>query len=418
MAEVQEPGVRANNPAAAGAAGPNANSNQKTPLWRRSTVIVIGTLLLFGACFYGLRYFADTITHESTDDAFLAADVVAIAPKVAAQVKQVYVTDNQHVHTGDVLVELDPRDFQVASDQKQSAVAAAQSNVELLQAQLDLSLAQVTSAEATAKQSVAEVAAAQANADRAAADFKRAQDLIKNKTISPQEFDSAQAATTAADANLRAAKEKAASDQAKVGEAQATVAANRKALARGEALVRQTDWDRQGAELNLSYTRVTAPTNGYITKKAVSQGDYLAVGQRLMALVPDQGVYVVANFKETQLQQIRPGQPVAINIDSVERGPFPGHVNSIMAGSGAAFSLLPPENAVGNYVKVVQRVPVKITFDHPVDAPHVLGPGLSVVPNVHVKDFNISEAVVLVAAAVIALVVGVFWWMAAKKRAT
>jgi membrane fusion protein, multidrug efflux system len=416
MAEVQSPGASATTAAAAPAASAPATTPQKPSVWRRRPLILLGTLILFVGLFYGLDYLADSLTHESTDDAFIAADVVAIAPKVPAQVIKVHITDNQLVHTGDLLVELDPRDFQVALDQKQAAVTTAQANVELLKAQLDLSLAQVTSAEATAKQGTAEVAAAQASADRAAADFKRAQDLIQNKTISPQEFDTAQAATTAAQANVRAAQEKAASDQAKVAETQATVAANRKALARGEAFVRQSDWDRQAAELNLSYTRVLAPTNGYVTKKAVADGDYLQVGQRLLALVPEQGVYVMANFKETQLKQIRTGQPVQIDIDSVVRGPFSGHVNSIMAGSGAAFSLLPPENAVGNYVKVVQRVPVKITFDHPVDAPHVLGPGLSVVPSVHVKDWDISHAVVLAAAAGLTLVVGILWWVKAGKR--
>jgi membrane fusion protein, multidrug efflux system len=342
--------------------------------------------------------------------------VVSVAPKVAGRVQQVHISENQLVHTGDVLVELDPRDFQVALDQKRSAVKAAQANVDLLKAQVQLSQAQVVSAEATAKQTSAEVAAAQATSERAAADLKRAQDLIKNRTISPQEFDTSQAAANATEANLRAAREKAASDRAKVGEAEATVETARKALDHGEALVHQADWDRQAAELNLSYTRLTAPTNGYVTKKSVAEGDYVQVAQKLMALVPDQGIYVLANFKETQLQALRPGQTVEITIDSVSQGPFAGQVQSIMAGSGAAFSLLPPENAVGNYVKVVQRVGVKIVFDHPPEAKHVLGPGMSVVPTVRVKSFSISEALVLIAAAVLALSIGVIWWVAAGKR--
>jgi membrane fusion protein, multidrug efflux system len=390
--------------------------NGKPPVWRRRPVIVLGTLLLFGLLFYGLRYLSLSLTHESTDDAFLAADVVSVAPKVAGRVQQVHISENQLVHTGDVLVELDPRDFQVALDQKRSAVKAAQANVDLLKAQVQLSQAQVVSAEATAKQTSAEVAAAQATSERAAADLKRAQDLIKNRTISPQEFDTSQAAANATEANLRAAREKAASDRAKVGEAEATVETARKALDHGEALVHQADWDRQAAELNLSYTRLTAPTNGYVTKKSVAEGDYVQVAQKLMALVPDQGIYVLANFKETQLQALRPGQTVEITIDSVSQGPFAGQVQSIMAGSGAAFSLLPPENAVGNYVKVVQRVGVKIVFDHPPEAKHVLGPGMSVVPTVRVKSFSISEALVLIAAAVLALSIGVIWWVAAGKR--
>ena len=170
----------------------------------------------------------------------------------------------------------------------------------------------------------------------------------------------------------------------------------------------------QAAELNLSYARVTAPADGYVTKKAVESGDYIQVGQKLMALVPSD-LYVTANYKETQVEHIRPGQPVRITVDSAGGRVFAGHVESIMAGSGARFSLLPPENAVGNYVKVVQRIPVKILFDEPVEAGHVLGPGMSVVPSVQVKGYEVSETVVVVAAAVGALVVGVLWWRAAGR---
>jgi membrane fusion protein (multidrug efflux system) len=171
----------------------------------------------------------------------------------------------------------------------------------------------------------------------------------------------------------------------------------------------------QAAELNLSYARVAAPADGYVTKKAVESGDYIQVGQKLMALVPSD-LYVTANFKETQVEHIRPGQPVRIVVDSVEGRVFAGHVDSIMAGSGARFSLLPPENAVGNYVKVVQRIPVKILFDEPVEAGHVLGPGMSVVPSVKVKGYEVSEAIVVAVAAVVALVFGALWWRAAACK--
>ena len=152
-----------------------------------------------------------------------------------------------------------------------------------------------------------------------------------------------------------------------------------------------------------------------MTKKAVEEGDYIQVGQKLLALVP-RDLYVTANFKETQVEHIRPGQPVKITVDSAGDRAFTGHVESIMAGSGARFSLLPPENAVGNYVKVVQRIPVKILFDEPVEAGHVLGPGMSVVPSVKVQGYEISETVVVIAAAVMALVVGLLWWRAAGRK--
>jgi membrane fusion protein (multidrug efflux system) len=378
-------------------------------------VVVVGTLVLFGLLFLGLRYLAEGLTHESTDDAFLDGDVISIAPKVPGQVKKVPVKSNQTVKAGDLLVEIDPRDLAVQLEQKRAALNAARANLDLLKANFELRRAQIGTAEATTKQSTAEVAAAEATAEKARADLKRAEELIGNHTISPQEYDSGKATATAADANLKAARERTVSDQSKVTEAKAQVETSRKALDWGEAQVHQSESDVQAAELNLSYARVTAPADGYVTKKAVENGDYIQVGQKLIALVPSD-LYVTANFKESQLEHIRPGQPVRITVDSVEGRAFAGHVDSIMAGSGARFSLLPPENAVGNYVKVVQRIPVKILFDEPVEAGHVLGPGMSVVPVVKVKGYEVSEAIVVVVAAVGALVVGVLWWRAAGTR--
>ena len=377
--------------------------------------MVVGTLVLFGLLFLGLRYLAEGLTHESTDDAFLDGDVISIAPKVPGQVKKVPVKSNQTVKAGDLLVEIDPRDLAVQLEQKRAALNAARANLDLLKANFELRRAQIGTAEATTKQSTAEVAAAEATAEKARADLKRAEELIGNHTISPQEYDSGKATATAADANLKAARERTVSDQSKVTEAKAQLETSRKALDWGEAQVHQSESDVQAAELNLSYARVTAPADGYVTKKAVENGDYIQVGQKLIALVPSD-LYVTANFKESQLEHIRPGQPVRITVDSVEGRAFAGHVDSIMAGSGARFSLLPPENAVGNYVKVVQRIPVKILFDEPVEAGHVLGPGMSVVPVVKVKGYEVSEAIVVVVAAVGALVVGVLWWRAAGTR--
>ena len=377
-------------------------------------MILIGTICLAALLAYGLSYFAEGLTHVSTDDAFLDARVVAVAPRVAGQIRKVFVTDNQIVSAGDLLVEIDPRDFQVQLDQRRAAVTAAQATVATLKANLELAQAQVTSAEATAKQTAAEAAAAQATAERAAADLKRAQDLITNHTISPQEFDTARANATAAEESGRAAQAKAASDQSKVGEAQAQLSVSARALERSEAQLHQAELDVSAAELSLSYTRVSAPEAGTITKKAVAAGDYVQSGQRLMALVPHL-LYVTANFKETQLQKLRTNQPARVNIDSVGHGPFRAHVDSIMAGSGAAFSLLPPENAVGNYVKVVQRVPVKIVFDESIEAEHALGPGMSVVPVVEVQGLQLPEAVVLGVAIVLALIIGAIWWRVTHK---
>jgi membrane fusion protein, multidrug efflux system len=383
--------------------------------WQRRPVIVVGTAALFVLLLFGLRQLALNFTHETTDDAFLDANIVSVAPKVSGRVQAVEVADNQAVKAGEVLVEIDPRDLAVQLEQKRAALNAARANLGLLRANMELRRAQIGTAEATAKQSIAEAAAAEATAEKAQADLKRAQELIGNHTISPQEFDSAKTAAAAAEANLKAARERTGSDESKVTEAKAQLDTAAKALEVGEAQAHQAQADVQAAEQNLSYARVSSPVNGYVTKKAVQGGDYVQVGQRLMALVPHD-LFVTANYKETEVQHIRPGQPVRIAIDSAGDRAFKGHVDSIMAGSGARFSLLPPENAVGNYVKVVQRVPVKIVFDEPLDVGHALGPGMSVVPSVHVKGFVIPEGVVVVAAAVGALVTGALWWRAAGRR--
>jgi len=378
-------------------------------------VIVLGTLVLGGLLHFGLGYLVESFTHESTDDAFLDTNIIGVAPRVAGQVKKLYVTDNEPLEAGQLILEIDPSDFEVTLQQKHAALTATKANVSALKANYSLAQAQVTSAEAVAKQRTAEVSAAKATAERTASDLKRAQELINNHTISPQEFDTAKAAEAAAAANLRAAQERTASDQSKVGEAEAGLTASAKALERGEALVKQAEADVQMAELNLSYTRVTAPEAGRVTKRAVAQGDYVQIGQRMLALVPPY-LWVTANFKETRLENLRTNQPVRIKIDSLGGRTFPGHVNSIMAGSGSRFSLLPPENAVGNFVKVVQRVPVKIVFNEPLDVAHVLGPGMSVVPSVHVTSFEVPEIAIIAAAFILALVVGVVWWKAAGRR--
>ncbi len=387
---------------------------RKNSFWKRPAVILLGTVVVGFLLFLGLRYLAESFTHESTDDAFLDGDITSLAPKVAGQVKSVYVTSNQRVKAGDVLLEIDPRDLAVQMDQKRAAFDSARANLKLILSSLDLLRKQIETAEATAKQAEAEAAASEAAAAKATADLKRADQLIQQKTISPQEFDSARAAAVSAQASLNAAREKAVSDKSKIAEVNAQLATGTEAYHRAEAQAHQSELDVQQADLNLSYTRMTAPQDGQITRKSVAAGDYVQVGQRLMALVL-RNIWVTANFKETQLKKIRPNQPVRITIDSIAGRSFSGRVESIQAGSGARFSLLPPENAVGNYVKVVQRVPVRILFDAPIDAEHVLGPGMSVVPSVRVKSCQIPQVVMLLVVLVLAIIIGLVWWTMAQR---
>jgi membrane fusion protein (multidrug efflux system) len=399
-----------------GESADKSESQERTSFGRRPLVIVLGTIFLIFAFFWAFDYLVDTFTHESTDDAFLDGHIISIAPKVPGQVTQVVVTNNQAVKAGQLLVEIDARDLVVVRDQKRAAVHSAEANVELLHASLALLQAQIETARATAKQSAAEVSAAEATAQRTAGDLKRAEELMRGRTISPQEYDNAKTAATSAQANLVAAQERAASDQSKIVQAQAQFEAGRQAYRRGQAQTQETELEQKTADLNLSYAQVTAPEEGFVTRKAVENGDYLQVGQRLMALVTTR-LWVTANFKETQLRKIRVGQPVRVTIDSIDGKSYSARVQSIQAGSGARFSLLPPENAVGNYVKVVQRIPVRIEFDAPIQAEHVLGPGMSVSPSVRTSDVEISKLWLWLAAIILGLALGFLWMkLAGRKR--
>jgi membrane fusion protein (multidrug efflux system) len=382
------------------AAAPAANSaklaklNSPWFIWPATGVLAV---LLY----FGLHYLNFALTHETTDDAFIAANVVSVAPRVAGQVSAVHVLDNEMVHSNELLVEIDPANYATTASQKQASAEAEEANYKAMLAGLNLMREKVTTAEATADQSKADAEAAQATDARAQADFQRMEKLRQENTISQQEFDDAQATAKEAEANLTAARQKAVADESKINEAKAQLAATAAAVGMALAQYRQAQANVQAAELDLSYTKIFAPCDGRVTRKAVEPGDYVQVGQTLMSIVPTD-VWVVANFKESQLKKMKPNQPVVVEIDAWGGRTFRGHVDSIQAGSGAAFSLLPPENATGNYVKVVQRVPVKILFDEPLPADHTFGPGLSVLPSVRVSRFEIPAWAIGPAALVLA----------------
>jgi membrane fusion protein (multidrug efflux system) len=261
--------------------------------------IAAGTALLV-ALIWGIAILIHSYYYESTDDAFIEGHVVTISTKLSNTVRDVLIDDNYDVKQGDLLVQIDPRDYEVALHSAQAAY------------------------------------------DKAKSDYDRDTALAGSKAISVQDLDATRAACDEAAAQL---------DQAK---------------------------------LNLEYTHITAPVSGRITRKNVEPGDYVETGQTLFSIVPHE-IWVVANFKETQLAHMLPGQPVVIRIDAFPGRVFHGHVDSLQSGTGARFSLLPAENATGNYVKVVQRLPVKIIFDEPLDVQALFAPGLSVVPEVKVR---------------------------------
>ena len=273
----------------------------------------------------------------------------------------------------------------------------------------------MATAEATVRKVKADADAAQATADNAHTNFTRAQDLVQQQTISKQEYDADQAADIKAQADLKSARENVDEDVSLVKEANDQLTA---VLAQKETVLAQlaeSQTNIAAANLNLSYTKIYAPVDGRVTRKAVEVGDYLQTGQQILSIVPTD-VWVVANFKESQLEKMRPNQPVTIQLDALGSQIFRGHVDSVQAGSGAQFSLLPPENATGNFVKVIQRVPVKILFDEALPADHTIGPGLSVTPSVQVSAFTLPEWLMAVVAVILAIAAAMIYQSAMRPK--
>ncbi|HTB64261.1 MAG TPA: HlyD family secretion protein [Opitutales bacterium] len=345
----------------------NPPLTQPPRTWLKRLAFGMGLLaaIAVGTAIYEIKF----APYESTDDAFIEGHVTTIAPQVSGLIVKLLVQDNQAVTAGQVLAEIDSQDYDVKLAQARASLAEAQSGVTQAQAQLAVD-------QAKADEESASVAAAQADATRAVADQQR-YESIDTRAVARSQVDLAEDQAHAATAQLQVAQSRAraAAAQVELGQAGVTTA---------QAAVQQAETAVQQAQLDLSYTEITAPEAGYVTHRAAEVGAYAQPGQPLLAIVPAQ-VWVIANFKETQLTDMRPGQPVEIYVDAYPQHKFAGHVDSVQAGSGARFSLLPPENATGNYVKVVQRVPVKIVFDEKPDPAFVLGPGMSVTPSVKVR---------------------------------
>jgi len=433
----------------------------RRPFYKRRGVIIAAAVVLMLGAIFGVRYWLYSRSHESTDDAFIDGHIIQVSPKASGYVAKIYVTDNQQVKAGDLIVELDARDYEVRLQQAKAALDAglakeneAKTNVTLTRATSSATVQQaratvqksrsdvassragaaslrsraneatsaISTAQANLAQTQAQVVAAQADVQRANADVERYRELYAKDEISQQRLVQAETTAKTAAAQLDAARQKVGAAEALVNEARAAQSAaaqtaqqaqtqigsaqagvnealGRLALANAapqQVAVSQAQAQTAGAtteqlrsqvaqaELELSYTKIYAPDDGRVTRKSVEEGALVQIGQPLLAIVPGD-VWVTANFKENQIGRMTPGQSVEITVDAYPDKKFKGHVDSIQAGTGARFSLIPPENATGNYVKVVQRVPVKIVFDEPPDPKHMLAPGMSVVPEVAVK---------------------------------
>lgn len=431
---------------------PSTASHQPEPTGTRSGKRLLGFglggILGIVALIWGGITLVHALSHESTDDAFVEGHVVSVSPRVAGHVVKLLVTDNQVVKKGDLLLEIDPRDYEQQVKQAQAALDAAiarhktaehsvqltgatgkatirqaSSGLDASRAQADGSRvrlgqvrAQIANAEANLEQARAQVMAAEAEVARTTPDVKRYQELFEKGDVSSQRLEQATAAFRTATANLEVARKKVVAAEASltqsreeqavaqadvnqsrslVGEAggrvdQANTAPQQVAVSRAQAEsanaeITQAQAALDLAKLNLSYTRIYAAEAGRVSKRTVEEGAYVSVGQALLSVVPED-VWVVANFKETQLKNMRTGQEVEVEVDSLGTG-LRGKVESIQAGTGAKFALLPPDNATGNFTKVVQRVPVKIVFEESDLAKYRarITPGMSTVVSVRIK---------------------------------
>jgi membrane fusion protein (multidrug efflux system) len=378
--------------------------------------LIIGVVVLLVAGFFLWRYFN---SYESTDDAQIDGHLNPVSARVTGHVEKLLVTDNQYVQAGQALVQIDPRDYQVlvarAKADYDDAVATAKAagvNVpitttstssQLSSADADLGGAQASLSAARQQYDAANAQLAQADANNVKAqnDLARYKQLVSKQEISQQQYDQAYAAAQAgaagvdaARANASAAQQQIKAAQSRVAQAEANVrsartgpqqvAAIRARAQSAEAIVEEKKAALDQAQLNLQYTTIVSPVNGVVTNRTVEAGQNVQPGQELMRIINLDDIWVTADFKETQLRNMRTGQQVTIRVDTTGKD-YKGHVQSIAGASGSITSLLPPENATGNFVKVVQRIPVKITFDQGETREHVLRPGMSVEPKVWIR---------------------------------
>lgn len=342
------------------------------PLYKRPLFWIVGGGIALILIVGGLLWWLHARQYQSTDDAFIDTHIVRIAAQVSGQLVRVPDGDNRHVRKGQLLAVIEP-------GQPEAQVAEAVAGVAQADAAIEQAEARVLSAQAARRQAIANAAAPAAEAARAAREYQRYLALrrLDAAAAAPVQIDQARAQAETGAAQAAAARRQIDTASADIVAAGKEIKAARAQKAAARARVAQ-------ANVTLGYLRIRAPIDGQIVNRQVNRGSYVAPGQQLMAIVPDE-MWVTANFKETQLQRMRRGQPVDIRIDAYPQETFAGHVDSIQRGAGQAFSVLPAQNATGNYVKVVQRVPVRILFDGANWRRYAIGPGMSVVPRVKVR---------------------------------
>lgn len=350
---------------------PTAVAEPLEPAKKRNPLVyIVLAVVVLAGLFFGYRRYEFGKAHESTDDAQVEGDVYPVLPRVSGPVLKVFVDDNQTVKKGDTLVTIDKSDYQQRVNAAQAALLAAQAQVTAARAGVGTAQANVRTAQTT-------IGVSEANRVKLQQDLARSVKLRKDDIIPQSDYDAVQA-------NLRATNAQRSTANNMVTVAREQVVAAQQQIAVAQAVVKQRQADLDNAKLQLSYTTLLAPADGYVSKKNVQPGQVVAPGQQLMGLVSSGKTWVIANFKETQLEDMKVGQTAKLEIDAYPHEEFEGHIESLSAATGARFALLPPDNSTGNFVKVTQRVPVKIVLNKE-DPEHPLRAGMSVNAIVKVK---------------------------------
>ena len=362
--------------------------NKEKPNNRRkkiAAIIIFPVLIVIGAVVLFL-YREYKATHISTDDAFVDGRVHAIASKIPGTVKAIHVNDNQFVKRGGPILEIDPIDYDVRVKEAQAGLETEIAKLSEIRDKVDTAKKQLAGIMASMEEARANLELQEANLRQAEVDFKRAESLLKKEVIPREQYDKAKTTYDVAVAQVKAAKERIKQLEASLETQKAVVKQTETSLIPQQAQIQQKEATLKGTELSKSYTIIYSPSDGYIAKKSVETGNQIQPGQSLMAVVPLDDIWITANYKETQLERVKLGQKVKIIVDTYPGKVFYGKVESVQAGTGAVFSLFPPENATGNYVKIVQRIPVKIILDQDTDPSHNLRIGMSVVPTILVSS--------------------------------
>lgn len=323
--------------------------------------IILAVLVLVGG-FFGYRYFKFSQGHEETDDAQIAANLSPVISKISGYVSEVKVKDNQFVKKGDTLIILENKDQKLMVEQAQAALGTAQSNIASARASSAATGENINTSRAAVTTANSQIEAAKVNVRRTSQDLTRYSNLIKDHSITQQQYDVALAAKQTADAQLKVLVDQRNQIAQQQGVVTSQTAASSEQIGVASSVAKQREVDVENAKLNLSYTVITAPEDGVVSKVSIQKGQFLQAGAQLFSIVLDNSKWVVANFKETQLAKMVEGQKVDIKIDAYPNKDFQGVISSFSPATGSTFSILPPDNASGNFVKVVQRLPVKINF--------------------------------------------------------